>query len=52
VPLLSTYTNNTKPDLGPSWHWADSPVLYPHVAAELGITLDTPEGIVAWLTSN
>lgn len=52
VPLLSTYTNNTKPDLGPSWHWAESPVLYPHVAAEQGITLDKPEAIIAWLTSN
>lgn len=52
VPLLSMYTNNTQPDLGPSWHWADSPVLYPHVAAEQGITLDQPEAIINWLATH
>ncbi len=52
VPLLSTFTNNTKPDLGPTWHWADAPVLYPDVAAEQGITLDKPEAIINWLASN
>lgn len=52
VPLLGTYTNNTKPDLGVSWHWSDAPVLYPDVAAAKGITLDSPADIIKWLQEN
>lgn len=52
VPLLHTHTNNTKPDLGPAWHWADAPVLYPHAASEQGITLEAPADIIKWLEAN
>lgn len=52
VPLLSVFTNNTQPDLGPKWHWVDAPVLYPHVAAAQNVTLDKPDGIVKWLETN
>lgn len=52
VPLLPTYTNTTEPDLGPHWHWVDVPVLYPHVAAAAGITLDQPDAILQWLRDN
>lgn len=52
VALLPNYTNNTKPDLGPSWHWSDAAVLYPHVAQAAKITLDDPAAIVKWLQDN
>lgn len=52
VPLLKNFTSTTHPDLGPSWHWSDSPVLYPHVAEAQGISLDKPGNIIKWLESN
>jgi hypothetical protein len=52
VPLLDTYTNNTRPDLGPAWHWSSAPVLYPQVAKAHGITLDKPADIIKWLETN
>lgn len=52
VPLLDKFTNTTKPDLGPQWHWSDTPVLYPHVAAAAGIEVNDTAGIIKWLESH
>jgi hypothetical protein len=53
VPLLKEYADgNPTPDLGPGWHWADAPVLYPAVAAAAGLTPDNAEGIIQWLETH
>jgi len=52
VPLLDKFTQTTQPDLGPTWHWVDAPVLYPHVAEAAGISLHSPQGIIKWLETN
>lgn len=52
VPFLRAYTNNTHPDLGASWHWSDTPVLYPHIATQQGLSLNTSQGIIHWLETN
>jgi hypothetical protein len=52
LPLLSAYTNNTQPALGKGWHWSEAPVLYPHVAAAAGITLQRPDAIIEWLETH
>ena len=53
VPMLPEFTNNqTTPDLGPTWHWVQAPVLYPAVGAAAGLTADDHAGIIQWLVSH
>jgi len=53
VPLMKAFNHNrsTTPDLGPTWHWVDAPVLYPHVARAHGIARNAP-AIIKWLETH
>lgn len=53
TPLFSVVSgHDPSPYLGLDWHWSGAPVLYPHVAKRLNLTLEDFDGIMKWLESN
>lgn len=52
VPLLARFSPGPTPDFGQSWHWVDTPVLYPETAIAANISKGDMGAIINWLQTH